>query len=118
IWLRGSNIARGYWRNEAASSFSFGARLATTGEGPFLRTGDLGFTIGHELYVAGRLKELIIIRGRNFYPHDIEETVSRAHPALEDCPGAAVSVEVNAEERLVVIHEVSRNHLRRVSHPE
>src|SRR6185436_15806739 len=79
-----------------------------TDDGPFLRTGDLGFMHDGALFVTGRLKDLIIIRGRNHYPQDIEATVEQCHTALRPGCGAAFSVEVAGEERLVVVQEVDR----------
>ena len=105
IWVAGPNIARGYWRKPEETVQAFGAYLADTGEGPFLRTGDLGFLDG-ELFVTGRIKELIVIRGRNHYPEDIELTVQESHPALLPGSGAAFAVEADGEERLVVAQEV------------
>ncbi|HEU4323402.1 MAG TPA: amino acid adenylation domain-containing protein [Roseiflexaceae bacterium] len=111
VWVSSGSIAQGYWNRPEESQRSFGARLADRpGAGPFLRTGDLGFVHGGELFVAGRIKDLIIIRGRNHYPQDIELTVERSHPALRPGCGAAVSVEVAGEERLVVVQEVERQH--------
>jgi acyl-CoA synthetase (AMP-forming)/AMP-acid ligase II len=80
--------------------------VADTGEGPFLRTEDLGFLKDGELFVTGRLKDLIIIGGRNLYPHDIELTVEQSHPALRPGCCAAFSVDVADEERLIVAAEV------------
>jgi acyl carrier protein len=88
------------------------AFLADSGDGPFLRTGDLGFIEDERLYVTGRIKELIIIRGRNHYPQDIERTVEKSHPGLRQGAGAAFSVEVAGEERLVVVHEIERQYRR------
>jgi acyl-CoA synthetase (AMP-forming)/AMP-acid ligase II len=105
IWVAGPNVAQGYWQKPEETRQVFGAYLADTGEGPFLRTGDLGFFDG-ELFVTGRIKELIIIRGRNHYPHDIEFTVQDSHPALQPGGGAAFAVEADGEERLVVAQEV------------
>jgi amino acid adenylation domain-containing protein len=110
IWVQGPSVARGYWKRPEETEKTFGARLKETGEGPFLRTGDLGFLRGGELYVTGRLKDLIIIRGRNHYPQDIELTAERSHAALRPGCGAAFSVEENGDERLVVVQEV--NHRR------
>ena len=105
IWIQGPGVARGYWRQEAATAETFGAHLAGSGEGPFLRTGDLGFLDQGELYVSGRLKDLIIIHGRNHFPHDIELTVERSSPRLRPGCGAAVPIEVDGEERLAIVHE-------------
>ncbi|HEX2222817.1 MAG TPA: fatty acyl-AMP ligase, partial [Thermoanaerobaculia bacterium] len=92
IWVAGPSVARGYWRNPEATERDFGAFLAD-GQGPFLRTGDLGFAAGGELYVTGRLKDLIIIRGRNHYPQDLELTAERSHPDLHAGGGAAFAVD-------------------------
>ncbi|HEV2861081.1 MAG TPA: amino acid adenylation domain-containing protein [Pyrinomonadaceae bacterium] len=106
IWVGGPGVAAGYWRRPEETERTFRAYLPETGEGPFLRTGDLGFVRGGELFVTGRLKDLIIIRGRNHYPQDIEAAVERAHPSLRPSAGAAFSVEVDGEERLVIAQEV------------
>ena len=103
----GPSVAQGYWdRPEETAETSGHAWPA--GDGPFLRTGDLGFLRDGELFVTGRLKDLIIVRGRNVYPQDIEWTVERCHPALRAEGGAAFAVEVDGEERLVVVQEVER----------
>ncbi|UFP94725.1 fatty acyl-AMP ligase [Gloeobacter morelensis] len=108
IWVAGPSVARGYWNRPAESAATFGARLADTGAGPFLRTGDLGFIQGGELFVTGRLKDLIIIRGANHYPQDIEASVENCHRALRPGCGAAFAVEFDGEERLVVVQELER----------
>ena len=92
-----------------------GAYTSDTGEGPFLRTGDLGFIKHDELFIASRLKDLVIIRGTNHYPQDIEWTVQASHPALRPENGAAFSVIVDGEEKLVIAQEVEREHRRRTS---
>ncbi len=104
IWISSPSVAQGYWNRPEETEQTFNGHLAN-GEGPFLRTGDLGFMHDGELYITGRLKELIIIRGRNLYPQDIEQTVDKSHPALPLNGGAAFSVDVNGEEQLVIIHE-------------
>lgn len=104
IWVAGPSIASGYWNREAETAQTFQARLAN-GEGPFLRTGDLGFIHEGELFVTGRLKDLIIIRGRNCYPHDIEWTVEHSHKGIRPGCSAAFSVDIEGEERLVVVTE-------------
>ncbi len=107
IWVFGPSVANGYWNRRQETADTFEARLANTGEGPYLRTGDLGFLLDGELFITGRRKDLIIIRGRNHYPHDLEATAEKAHPALRGCIGAAFSVEAEGEERLVLIQEIN-----------
>lgn len=111
IWLSGPSMAQGYWGRDTDSEETFRARTAS-GEGPFLRTGDLGFLHEGGLFVTGRFKDLIIVRGRNHYPQDIEATVSECHPALEPQRCAAFSVETEEGESLVVAQEVKRTALR------
>ncbi len=115
IWVGGPAVARGYWSAPVQEEQDlFSARTAGEGSpGPWLRTGDLGFLHGGELYVTGRRKDLIIIRGANHYPQDIEAAVQASHPALRPSCGAAFSVDVAGEERLVVVQEVERVHRRR-----
>ena len=108
IWVAGPSVAEGYWRRPQETAESFRA-FTSDGDGPFLRTGDLGFLDGGELFVTGRLKDLIVIRGLNHYPQDIELTVARCHPALAPDAGAAFSIDVAGEERLVVAQEVRRH---------
>jgi acyl-CoA synthetase (AMP-forming)/AMP-acid ligase II len=106
IWVSSPSVAQGYWNQPEETKRTFQAYLAATGEGPFLRTGDLGFLQEGELFVTGRLKDLIIIGGRNLYPHDIELTVEQSHPAIRPGCCAAFSVDVADEERLIVVAEV------------
>lgn len=113
IWVSGANIAQGYWNRPTETEKTFNAFLTDSGKGPFLRTGDLGFIQDGELFVTGRLKDVIIIRGRNHYPQDIELTVEQSHPALNPGCGAAFAVEINGEERLVLVQEVERSYLRK-----
>ncbi|MFF4249651.1 fatty acyl-AMP ligase [Streptomyces sp. NPDC001663] len=103
IWVRGPNVARGYWGRSAETRRVFDA-VTPDGESGFLRTGDLGILHEGELYVTGRSKELIIVRGRNLYPQDLEAATREAHPALEGGVGAAFSVPV-PEEEVVVVRE-------------
>jgi amino acid adenylation domain-containing protein len=111
IWLSGPSVARGYWNRVEENEQCFNAYHAGTGDGPYLRTGDLGFIDNGELFIAGRLKDLIIIRGLNHYPQDIEQTVQRCSPAaLRPGCGAAFSVDVAGEERVVVVNEVTPRH--------
>ena len=106
IWLNGANVAVGYWKREEETTETFGARLAMGGDETYLRTGDLGFLDGNELFITGRIKDLIIVRGRNIYPHDIERLVENSHPLFRPGCSAAFAVEIDKEERLVVVAEV------------
>jgi amino acid adenylation domain-containing protein len=107
VWVAGPAVAAGYWGLPEASAETFGARLSD-GSGPWLRTGDLGFLAGGELFVTGRRKDLLIVRGRNVYPQDLEASAEESHPALRPGGGAAFGVEVDGEERVVVVHELER----------
>jgi acyl-CoA synthetase (AMP-forming)/AMP-acid ligase II len=108
IWISGRGAAPSYWRRPAETRETFGAYLAGTSEGPFLRSGDLGFVLGRQLFVTGRIKDLIIIRGRNHYPQDIEWTAERSSPVLRRGGAAAFSVPHEDQERLVVAQEITR----------
>jgi acyl-CoA synthetase (AMP-forming)/AMP-acid ligase II len=106
IWIAGSHVAVGYWNKPEETAAMFGARIEGTGEGPFFRTGDLGYLHDGQLYIAGRIKDLIIVDGNNHYPQDIELTVENAHPAIRKGATAAFSVDHGDRERLVVMAEV------------
>ncbi len=108
IWISGPSVAKGYWRQPAASAQTFVTRLDGVGEGSYVRTGDLGLLHDGELYLTGRLKDLIIIHGRNHYPEDIERTVAASNAALRPNCGAAFAIDVDGEERLVVVQELRR----------
>jgi acyl-CoA synthetase (AMP-forming)/AMP-acid ligase II/acyl carrier protein len=108
IWVAGASVAQGYRNRSEETERTFRGFLAGSTEGPFLRTGDLGFMVDGEIYVTGRLKDLIIIRGLNHYPQDLEQTVEASHPALRASAGAAFSVDVDGVERLVIVQEVER----------
>lgn len=112
VWVADPAVAQGYWQNKSATTETFRAYLKDTGAGPFLRTGDLGFIQDGELYISGRLKDLLIIRGANHYPHDLEWTVTQCHPALRPECGAAFSIDVDGSEQLVIVQEIARSHLR------
>lgn len=115
IWVGPSpSIAQGYWQRQSATQDSFHGVLAEGSGGPFLRTGDLGFLHQGNLYVTGRLKDLIIIRGRNHYPQDIEATVAQAHPALRPGACAAFALNLDHQEQLVIVQELERSALRTV----
>ncbi len=111
VWLRSPSVAVGYWNKPEATLETFCARVSGS-EARYLRTGDLGFLRNGELFVNGRLKELIILRGRNLYPQDIEATVQGAWEGLRKGGGASFSVDIDGEERLIVVQEVERTFLR------
>ncbi|OON82593.1 fatty acyl-AMP ligase [Streptomyces tsukubensis] len=104
IWLRGRSVAAGYWERPEATEETFRARTPD-GDGPYLRTGDLGALLDGELYVTGRSKDLLIVHGRNLYPHDIEHELRLQHPPLNTLAGAVFTVPVPQEE-VVVLHEI------------
>ncbi|MGD9872689.1 MAG: AMP-binding protein [Kiritimatiellia bacterium] len=108
IWLSSPSVCAGYWKRPEETREIFQARLADTGGGPFLRTGDLGFIHNDYLYITGRIKDLIIIHGVNYYPQDIELTCENAHPALKANSGAAFSIERDGAEKLIVVYEQDR----------
>jgi acyl-CoA synthetase (AMP-forming)/AMP-acid ligase II len=107
LWVRGPGVARGYLGHPEEALETFGARL-DTGEGPYLRTGDLAFMQGEELFIVGRLKDVLIIRGRNHHPQDLEWTAGQCHPSLRAGCAAAFLVEQDGREQLVLAQEVSR----------
>jgi acyl-CoA synthetase (AMP-forming)/AMP-acid ligase II len=121
IWVSGPNVARGYWRNAEASTANLNARITGEHDGAnWLRTGDLGFLDETgELFVTGRIKDLVIIRGINHYPQDIEHTVQALHPALRRNCGAAFSVpDERGEEALVIVQEIERTERNKIDPAE
>lgn len=129
IWVSGPSVAQGYWNRPEETEKTFYAYLRDTDDSvsevnpeelagrsprPFLRTGDLGFLQDRELFITGRIKDVIIIRGQNHYPQDIELTVEKSHPALRSGCGAAFALEVKGQERLVIVQEVERSYLRKL----
>lgn len=125
IWVSGPSVAQGYWNRPEETEKTFHAYLANTEEsatgeslGSFLRTGDLGFLQNGELFITGRIKDVIIIRGQNHYPQDLELTVEKSHPALRQGCGAAFAVDVKGQERVVVVQEVERSYLRNLNTKE
>jgi acyl-CoA synthetase (AMP-forming)/AMP-acid ligase II len=113
VWVSGPCVARGYWGRPVASRLTFSARIrGEEGAGRFLRTGDLAFVHDGELYLTGRLKDVLVFRGRNHYPHDIEYTVEACHSSLRPACAAAFSVDRGDHEDLVVVVEVDGRVLR------
>jgi len=113
VWARGSSIAQGYWKNPEKTEEDFHAYISDTKEGPYLRTGDLAFLHEKELYITGRAKDLLIIRGRNYYPQDIELAVGNAHEAVALGNAAAFSLDIDDKEQLVIVQEIQRTHMRK-----
>jgi myxalamid-type polyketide synthase MxaB len=118
IWIQNGSVAKGYWNQPELTNTTFRAYIGDTNEGPFLRTGDLGFILDGELFVTGRFKNLIIIRGRNYYPQDIEHTIEQSHPALKKGSVAAFSVEINEQEQLVIVAELKHHYLQHLEPDE
>lgn len=115
VWLASPSVTAGYWERDVETAETFGACIRDAEGGRhYLRTGDLGFMWQGELFIAGRLKDLIIVRGENHYPQDIESTAVRSHPDLEPNAGAAFAIDGASGERLVVVHEVRREVYQRV----
>lgn len=111
VWVSGPGVARSYWSQAGATEECLRARIAGGDDTPFLRTGDLGFLRDDELYITGRIKDMIIVRGANHYPQDIEHTVQDAHASVRAGCCAAFAYESDGEERLVVVAEVERTAL-------
>lgn len=110
IWIKGPSVGAGYWgRAQQTEEVFYASILGEEGrQGPYLRSGDLGIIRDGLLFVTGRIKELIIIRGKNHYPLDIEKTVRKAHPALEHASGAAFSIRGASREKLVIVQEINK----------
>lgn len=115
IWIAGGSVAAGYWNRPQQTQETFQAYLAT-GEGPFMRTGDFGFFVKGELFITGRLKDLIIIRGLNHYPDDIESTVESNHVAIRTGGTAAFTEEVNGDLKLVMVCEIKKDMLTKIDY--
>jgi acyl-CoA synthetase (AMP-forming)/AMP-acid ligase II len=125
IWVRGSNLGSGYWRQPDASREQFGARLAGESAYKFLRTGDLGFWADGQLFISGRVKDLIIVEGRNIAPQDLEWTAEHSHAearrvaafgvGVEGTEQPALMVEVKTPKTLAELEEVGDDVRRKVS---
>ncbi len=118
IWIYGPTVATGYWNKPDESLRNFSANIKGNDSRPFLRTGDLGFIKEGELYVTGRIKDMIIIRGMNYYPADIEFSVQNLIPGLRMNGGAAFSITKNDQEKLVLVQELERTAMRDANYTE
>ncbi len=114
IWVSSDSVAKGYWNWIKEKSAEVFQAFTSCGQGPFLRTGDLGFFHQKELFITGRIKNLIIINGKNYYSQDIERSAEQSHEALRAGFGAAFSVTDQGEKQLIVVMEVNRQHLRKL----
>lgn len=108
IWVSGPSVAKGYWNRRDETQATFQAFLSNSNQGPYLRTGDLGFMHDGEVYVTGRIKDLIIIRGRNHYPQEIERTVESSHAGIRPKCSAAISLPSSDGECLAIVAEINR----------
>jgi amino acid adenylation domain-containing protein len=110
IWVSGPSVGQGYWGQPEATAESFGAALAnaTSKSDPYLRTGDLGFMQGGELFITGRRKDLIVVSGRNLYPQDLELTAEQVHPSIRSGGVVAISVDSGLKESVVMLIECTR----------
>lgn len=108
IWVDSPSVGLGYWDNPGATQETFQAKLSDSTSGTYLRTGDLGFLHEGELFVTGRLKDLIIVRGVNRYPQDIEQTVEQCSNRLQAGAVGCFSVDLDGRERLIIVSEVER----------
>lgn len=106
IWVAGGSVARGYWQRPGETAATFGAHVDGSGEGPFLRTGDLGAVCDAQLFVTGRIKDVLIVRGLKHYPHDLEQTAERAHPALRIGSCAAFATPQRNDDGVTIVAEV------------
>ena len=111
IWYKGSNVGQGYWQLSAKTQQTF---QATLNGKQYLRTGDLGFISEGELYITGRLNDVLVFWGLNHYPQHLEQTIAQCHPGLKPNCGAAFSVEVEGKPRLVVAQEIERTHRKSI----
>jgi len=115
IWVKGDSVTLGYWNDEKKTAAAYNAYIEGKNNEKYFRTGDLGFVYNKELFICGRVKDLIIIRGKNFYPQDLEVETSRSSEALVFNGSAAFSIEKNNQEQLVIMQEVKRTHLRQIN---
>jgi acyl-CoA synthetase (AMP-forming)/AMP-acid ligase II len=116
IWVESPSVAGGYWRRDGESRETFHAHLAG-GDGPFLRTGDLGALHDGELFVTGRLKDVLIVRGFKHYPQDLEHTAERQHAAIRPGCSAAFSIDGDDGEAVAIALEVDRRQVPQLDDP-
>jgi acyl-CoA synthetase (AMP-forming)/AMP-acid ligase II len=118
IWVAGEHVAQGYWEKHDLTIETFDAFIQGSGEGPFLRTGDLGYLSDGHLFVVSRLKDVIIVRGQNYYPQDIEAVVEGIGSEVNNAGVAAFGVSTGEDEQVVIVVEIERTHLRKLDRPK
>ena len=118
IWVKGPSVPNGYLDKPDENNKTFKAKILPTNDAPFLRTGDLGFMHNGQLYITGRLKDLIIFNGKNHYPNDIEITVQKSHEALENDATAAFAFTLQETESICIVQEIQRTYLRKINYEE
>ncbi len=111
IWFSSPSVGLGYWHKPELTKATFQAKLKQQSDQPhFLRTGDLGFIAGQELFITGRLHDVLVLWGLNYYPQQIEQTVADCHPALKANHGTAFTIKVKDQNRLIIVQEIERTH--------
>lgn len=118
VWISGSGLGKGYWQDAKRTKETFQANIKNTQETSFLRTGDLGFLEGEELFITGRLNDVMVFWGLNYYPQLIEQTVAECHPALKQNCTAAVSVKQGGEPQLIIVSEIDRSYRKSLDFDE
>lgn len=108
IWIEGNCVGAGYWNNQKETDKTFNARLKNDDGSCYLRTGDLGFICNGDLFITGRLKDLIVINGYNHYPQDIEKSVEESHPKIRASGTAAFTIDSENETKLIVVSEIEK----------
>ncbi len=117
IWVHGASVSTGYWKNKEATKVNFECELPGTSK-RYFRTGDLGLVYQDHLYVTGRLKDMIIVNGRNIYPSDLEQTIQASHSALRDNSGVVFSIDDGENEKIIVVQEIERSQIRNINTEE
>ena len=118
VWISGSGLGKGYWQDAKRTKETFQANIKNTQETSFLRTGDLGFLEGEELFITGRLNDVMVFWGLNYYPQLIEQTVAECNPALKQNCTAAVSVKQGGEPQLIIVSEIDRSYRKSLDFDE
>jgi len=114
VWVHGESVALGYWGKQQETDEQFGAQIRNEPGKTYLRTGDLGFLWEDHLFISGRIKDVLVVRGANHYPQDIEDLIHTRVAELRAGGGAAFTVDIDGENKLVLVHEVERAQLKKI----